>query len=399
MNGSESARASRWLAWATTVLVVGLFIASTAWRVSLGGDALLTLFEGAIAAPVAATVGAVIVSRRARNVIGWLLLLISFGWMVQDAGAAYTLGLLEVAEPSGGQLWVAWVGSYGWVLSFPAAIILLPLLYPDGRAPSRRWRPLVWLAVGDALLTPVQALAPGPLEVEGSMVGPNPAGSEFGATLATGFELLLLVTFPVLLAAAIASVVVRFRRSHGVERQQIKWLVVPFCLTPVVLVSTMFPATELFGRLFGGFVLTAIFASIGLAVLRYRLYEIDRIISRTLSYGLLTALLVGVYVAGVVGLGGVVRSATGGGGDLVVAASTLAVAALFGPARRRLQAVVDRRFNRARYDAQQTVELFAQRLRDEVDLELLAEDLRGVAGTTVRPRYVGFWMRDPELTP
>jgi hypothetical protein len=205
-----------------------------------------------------------------------------------------------------------------------------------------------------------------------------------------------LAPIVVLAVAGLVNTAVRYRRAVGVERQQIKWLVPPILLLPIVLLLTGFAATEPLGLVLGAVVTTSIPVGIGVAVLRYRLYEIDRVISRTLAYAALTIFLVAVYTAGVLGLGWLARSvAAGGGGDIAVAASTLAVAALFGPARRRIQATVDRRFNRARYDAQRTVEAFAQRLRDEVDIDALTDHLRDVTDAVMQPRQVIVWVADP----
>jgi hypothetical protein len=211
--------------------------------------------------------------------------------------------------------------------------------------------------------------------------------------------------FVVLLVGAVlagaSALVVRYRRARRGERQQLKWAVLGGLVSVSVYLTgdltTRLPGVDWW--LVSLVAFTVFPLTVALAVLRYRLYDIDRIVSRTVSYGLLTALLVGVYAAGVVGLGGLIRSATGGGGgDLVVAASTLAVAALFGPARRRIQDLVDRRFNRARYDAQQTVEAFAQRLRDEVDLDTLCADLRASANEAIQPRSASVWVRAREVT-
>lgn len=386
------ARVWAWAAWIAALVVIALVAAASWLRVAADAGALFALLETGLSLPVAATVGALIVSRRPRNVIGWLLLVIALGWGAQEFGAAYTRYAVARGDPiDGAVLWSAWLGDYGWVVAFPVALLLLPLLYPDGRPPTPRWRPVVALVLLITVLTPLQAFVPGPLEVDGVPVGRNPAGVagwEAGAqVLGVGIGTL----FVPLLLCAVAAVVVRFRRSHGVERQQIKWLVAPFTLIPAVLILTMFPTTERFGQGLGGLVLTTIFAAIGVAVLRYRLYDIDRVINRVVVYTGVTAVLVGMYLTLVLGSQALLSPFVAGS-DLTVAASTLAAAAAFGPVRRRIQNLVDRRFDRARYDAQRTVEEFGQRLRDEVELGLLADDLRTVTAATVRPSSVSLWL-------
>jgi hypothetical protein len=394
-----------WLAWALATVIMGLVVTAIAFRVIAGADVLLVVVENAVTVPVSAAVGAMIVGRRARNAVGWMLLVSALGWAAQSSGTAVVLHLHAVgASGSATYHWLAWIGANGWVLSFATVILLLPLLFPDGRLPSRRWRPILLLALAMYGLGVIQALAPGPIVVEEGVleVAVNPAGVDALVPVLPYLDAVATVVLLPALAGCVAAPIVRFRRSRGVERQQIKWLVPPILLLPIVLPLTGFAATETLGLVLGAVATTTIPVAIGVAVLRYRLYDIDRVISRTVTYALLTIVLAGIYVAGVVGLGGVVRTATGGGaGDLVVAASTLVVAALFGPLRRRLQWMVDRRFNRARYDAQRTVEAFTQRLRDQVDLEAIDGSLRTATATTLRPAHVSLWLttggRDTEV--
>jgi hypothetical protein len=363
-----------------------------------------------------ALVGAVLVSRRPRNLMGWLLVGIALPVVVfaaGNSGVAY-LVLERGHEPNLLLSLLAWPNNWYWYVVVALVFVYVPLLFPTGRLLTRRWRIVAWLgalwiggmsllgAVAEDIGFQVTQTERGP-----GVTIPNPVGV---TGLAHVEQLPIAFLFTGLLVAALigsfASLVVRFRRSRGIERRQMTWLVLAAALVPPTIGLEI--ALDAIGSEFArglqgiGFVvaINAIPLAIGLAVLRYRLYDIDRIVSRTVSYGLLTALLLGVYAAGVVGLGGLIRSATGGGGgDLVVAASTLAVAALFGPARRRIQEAVDRRFNRSRYDAQQTVEAFAQRLRDEVDLDTLSEQLRVVASATVHPRSASVWLRTGETAP
>ena len=290
---------------------------------------------------------------------------------------------------------LAWV--YGWAW-FPAigAIVVVPLLFPDGKVPGRRWRPLLWASVTLLGLTTVgAAVYPGeidsswpdvhekPLTV-GALKGPLDAAQVPGG--------ILLI---VLLLCMLASVVVRFRRSRGDERQQMKWM-----LVAVALLVAQILVSELFDDLLSGVAADAVFAiavtavpvAAGIAMLKYRLYDVDVVIRKTLVYGALTVLLAAAYV-GLVLAGQAVFSSLTGGSNLAIAVSTLVVAALFLPVRSRVQRVVDRRFYRRRYDAARTLAVFATRLRDEIDLDALTGDLRLVVEETMRPAHVSVWLR------
>jgi hypothetical protein len=333
------------------------------------------------------TTGAFLAGRRPANPVGWLL----EGWGMVMAFGAFTSSYVDkglVRDPGSlpGPNWVAWAEAVVWHPAF-ALLAFLLLLFPHGRLPSPRWRPFAWFTVAVYLtLSLSAALSPGAVELYYPEAVPpvrlpvsDLADVVFGWVL-TG-QLLLL-------AAALLSVVLRLRRATGEERQQVKWFV--YTVVTVVLV---FATTTLIlgaGYLFPIFGLIPI--SVAVAVFRYRLYDIDRLINRTLVYGLLTALLVGVY-AGLVFLFGRLLDPATGDSALAVAASTLTVAALFQPARRRLQALVDRRFNRARYDATRTVERFSGRLRDHVDLDTLAAELLAVVDHTVQPATASLWLR------
>lgn len=352
-----------------------------------------------------AVVGGFLIARRPHYLMGWLLAAVPLVLGVFSLAHSYaTYQILEVGrQPTLALSLLAWPNNWYWYLTLSIYFLYIPLLFPTGRLPSPRWRIVIW--VGSVGVVGVCALgaisADIGLQASQSDTGPaetiaNPLGV---AGLAHVEQLPVMGLFGAVLFAsmlgALASLVVRFRGSRGVERQQIKWLALAFTFLPMSLGLEMLGAqlTEQFQGL--GFLvgLNAIPLAIGLAVLRYRLYDIDRIISRTVTYGFVTVLLVGVYAGGVIGLGWIVRVVSGGaGGDLVVAGSTLLVAAAAGPVRRRIQTVVDRRFNRARYDGQRTVETFGQRLRDEVDLTTLGGDLRRVVRETVHPRSVGLWL-------
>jgi hypothetical protein len=333
-------------------------------------------------------VGAFIAWRLPRNPVGWILIGIGQTQVVAVfAGHYVDYARARPSLPLIGGL--ALIGEVAWAGALPLVSLLL-LLFPHGRLPSRRWRPVVWLiGAGVVLFAAVVALAwPTRGEyVTGQELPSHPLVDVLGG-LSFG---IFLVTW----LAALVGLVIRFHRSRNAERQQMKWFTYA---AGVVLIE--FLATDLMGP--AGAVLTLFLvpvlpAAIAIAIFRYRLYDIDLVINRTLVYGALTVLLGTVYVAGVVGLPRLLPLEEDN--DLLVAGSTLAVAALFSPLRRRTQAFVDRRFYRHRYNAQQTVEAFAARLRNEVDLGELSTDLVGVVRETFQPAHVSVWLRKTERAP
>ncbi len=340
--------------------------------------------------------GAVVASRHPRNPIGWILLVDGLLWQLMSAAAVYTAYAL-FARP-GGPLagWVtAWLLDWGWVLP----LALLPfffLLFPDGRLRSPRWRPVAWLAaLAPAPIMLRDALAPGPLETVPSVTTPFglPGTEGLLSTVGAVAEALLAP----LVLASMACFILRFRASRGVERQQFKWLVYATAILVASLgAGSVLSALGVPAQVTSYFNVVPLFGlpiAVGLAILRYRLYDIDRLINRTLVYGLLTTIL---------GLGYATISLVfvlllGNGGTTppswVVAGSTLALAAVFQPARRRIQAAVDRRFNRRRYDVAKTIEAFSARLRDEIDLDTLRAELLAVVHQTMEPTAVSLWLR------
>jgi hypothetical protein len=340
----------------------------------------------------AATVGAVVASRRPRHPVGWLLL--ALGLTVAANGVIYgytNYGLLARPGSLPAADYVAAV-SNGSVLLLAACLGFILLLTPTGSPPSARWRWWARLSAAALVLGMLSwALVPfeGPLE---SVANPLAVPALAGPLSAVSAVTLILTALGIPVGAA--SLVVRFRRSRGVERQQLRWLVLAALLLAVVVLAMVTLAAAgmeaALGWLSAGCVALLPLA-IGAAVLRYRLYDLDRIISRTLAWGLLTVLL-GVGYAGVVlGLGRLLPQ----GSSLVVAAATLAVAAVFQPARRRIQGAVDRRFNRTRYDAARTVAVFAARLREQVDLDALLSELLAVVEQTMQPSRTSLWLRPP----
>jgi hypothetical protein len=383
-------RAAAWLLLGVYVVLAGAAVALVLFA---GAD---TDALGALGFSAFAGVGTLIALRRPGNAVGWILLGTAIFFAAGEAGEAY------VADPPHpGQVWVAWFSTFTTNVWFSLALIFLPLLFPDGRLPSPRWRPVLWLGVAQLVLGAVGgAFTPGELELRQCSGIDNPVGVEGGLPEVASTASVALGAVAVVLAAA--SVVVRLRHARGVERQQLKWfayvgVLAAACLSVAVIGSALtsgasdgFTTIAVVGWLTGlalvGFGLPA---ATGIAILRHRLYDVDLVIRRTLVYGALTALLGAIYLGLVLLIG-----LTLGTSNLAIAASTLAVAALFRPALRRIQAVVDRRFYRRRYDAAQTLEAFGVHLRDELDLEALTADIRTVVAETVQPAHVSVWLRE-----
>jgi hypothetical protein len=386
-----------WVLWALTML--GILV--VAWLDQLsrqaGRSELAQLTPSAFVGPVlacvsAATVGAVLASRRPRHPVGWLLLVLglSLAWAgVVPAYAAYGLLARPGALPAAHAVARSWPVT---VVIAQTALGFVLLLTPTGSLPSPRWRwwARVTAAAAASLLVGL-AVARGPLDPQYQVLGgPFDFRGQGGVLLVVNQLALAFTTLAVVVGAA--SLVVRFRRAWGVERQQLRWVAWAAGLAVlgavVALGGLAVGATAVVS-----WTISTCFAvlpvALGAAILRYRLYDLDRIISRTLAYGLLTLLLAGGYAVVVLGLGQLL----GQDSSLVVAAATLAVAGLFQPARRRVQAAVDRRFNRRRHDAAQTIEGFAVRLRDQVDLDALHTELLAVVDQTMQPTQASLWLR------
>jgi hypothetical protein len=271
-------------------------------------------------------------------------------------------------------------------------LALLLMVFPTGRLPSRRWRPVAWAAGAVFVLAALSSpLLPGS-PADG--LRPNPiAIPALEGVLRLAYATANAVLFGVILAALV-SLVVRFRRATGVERQQLKWFAYGTALLLLLPVAGAVGARlgDTAGELLVAAIVSALPVAIGIAVLRYRLYDIDRLVNRTVVYGLLTMLLAGVYAGLVFALSQLLNPADQQSA-LAVAASTLVVAALFQPARRRIQGLVDRRFNRRRYDAARTVAAFSTRLRDQIELDTLSTELLAVVDQTVQPVQLSLWLR------
>jgi hypothetical protein len=408
-QGARAARPRRWwpgvAAWALWALTM-LGLPVIAWLDQLSRQAgrpefaQLTLgaFVGPVLAAVSAvTVGAVLASRQPRHPVGWLLLVLglSLAWGgVPPAYAAYGLLVRPGALPAASAVARYWPIS---IVTAQTALGFVLLLTPTGSLPSPRWRGWARMTVAVAAILVVgTGVARGPLDPRYQVLGgPFDFRGQGGALLVVNQLGLAFSILAVVVGAA--SLVVRFRRARGVERQQLRWVAWAAALAVLGAVVTL-GGLAVGATAMGTWAISVSFAvlplSIGAAILRYRLYDLDRIISRTLGYGLLTVLLGGGYAVAVLGLGRLL----GRDSSLAVAAATLAVAALFQPLRRRVQVAVDRRFNRRRYDAARIIEAFAARLRDQVDLDALRGELLAVADQTMQPTRASLWLR-PQAMP
>jgi hypothetical protein len=336
--------------------------------------------------------GLAITRRQPRNAVGWIFLVsgvCAAGYELAEAYTAYAIVVRGGAIPAGE--WAAWFGSWLWVPTTALIPTFLFLVFPDGRLPSPRWRPVVWYG-GFALgvFTATVALLPGPLMGAPSVRNPlSPLSGEIAIERVI-LPLFTMLFLPVLLA--VAALIRRFRRSTGVERLQLKWIAYASVLYAVgVFLDSNFnhPLFQIVDFI----AICAIPAAAGVAVLRYRLYEIEILINRTLVYGATSATIAATFFVGIVVVQALLRPFTSGS-DLAIAASTLLSFALFQPVRRRVQDGVDRRFDRSRYDAARTLDAFADRLRDEVDLDALRDDLLGAVRQTMAPAHTSLWLRE-----
>jgi hypothetical protein len=423
--GRANTRASSWLAWSLAGLSGAMFVAG----------AILTILSLYVTAPAAqpfsdwgsggaignllilapflafTIVGALIASRRPENPIGWICLVAGLFWTLialDDQYTAYGLATTGVVPfPAA----VVALSQWLWVPPVGLLSIYLILFFPDGRLPSRRWRPLAWFSGAVmALVSLALALAPGPLPDLGGVR--NPFGLEGYPWIADATNVIPAL-LPLCTLASALSLVLRYRRSGSEQREQIKWIAFAGSfvglMSLITVVSTLifapeFPDSTGTQPLWLGVLqdvellsFAGIPVAVGIAVLRYRLYDIDVIINRTLVYGSLTATLIALYFGGIVVLQRLFVLLTGQQSTLAVVASTLLIAALFNPLRRRIQSFIDRRFYRRKYDARKTLEAFTAKLRDETDFDALNAELVGVVNETIQPAHVSLWLRpDPE---
>jgi hypothetical protein len=388
-------RRSTRVAWSLLSIwtaIVAVLVTLSAVNGTFRPDALTDSVPLLLAFATFIVVGALIVGHRPGNAIGWIFAAIALLAVLGALAEEYAI--FASARHLPGPVLAAWFASWAWYPTLALTLVFTPLLFPTGRLLSPRWRLVAWPAAavmaaitGLAALQQTIELAPGRMVANpfGLAGVENPEGSRLGAVL-----------FPLLgplVLAAFASLVVRFRRSWGDERQQLKWITFAAALLPLTFAGDLLPDTV--GNLLFAVVVSFLPVAAGVAILRYRLYEIDRLINRTLVYGLLSALLAGVYAAMVLAGGELSGGVADDPPSWAVAGATLAVAALFQPARRRIQQVVDRRFDRRRYDAARIVDAFSGRLREELDLDALAAELLAVVEQTVQPTGVSLWLRPP----
>jgi uncharacterized membrane protein YhdT len=412
-----SSRGTSWLAWSLAALSVVMFVGSAALWVlahsthvprSLDADLTTGSLLGQALFLVFPLVGALIASRRPENPIGWLCLVDGLLWTTTNMLDYHSLYVMASPGSVPFPVVLAGVNHWLWVPTVGLLGTYVFLLFPDGRLPSKRWRPLAWLSgVVIASGSLGLMLSPGPLDM------PRGIRNPFGLEAAPWVDVAayaILPLLPLCMLASALSLVMRYRRSRGDVRQQIKWIAFAASLVAltylIAIVALFIHPSEIwfaaglplwldlieYAALLS---ITSVPIAIGFAVLKYRLYDIDLIINRTLVYGSLTGALALVYFGGVTVTQALFRNITGQEQlpQLVIVASTLVIAALFNPLRRRIQSFIDRRFYRAKYDARKILEAFSVRLREETDLEALNEELVEVVRETMQPAHVSLWLR------
>jgi hypothetical protein len=397
-----SQRTAFWLAWFTWVLYVVIAIVNLLFDRNAPSEWLSDIFN-ALVLLAFATVGALIASRRPENPIGWIFCISTLLWALGDVLLGYTTYAFITVPgslPAGALLGVFgdWARGMGWFLM----LTFLLLLFPNGHLPSPRWRPLAWLIAGLLVVYSIAILlSPYPytnIDTQLAAVR-NPLGILVANDLFDQLaNLSILLLYPTIIAC-IVSVFLRFRRARGVERQQLKWFVYGMTLSILMLIVIVI---LIFSNVNGApgtlfyFAVVFIPISAGIAILRYRLYDIDVLINRTLVYGSLTALLTLLYFGLIFALQSLFQGMFHQNNAVAIVVSTLVIFALFQPLRHRLQRFIDRRFYRSKYDAAKTLEAFSATLRNEVDLNQLREHLLNVVQETMQPAHVSLWLRSPQ---
>ncbi|MDQ3610144.1 MAG: hypothetical protein M4D85_00815 [Actinomycetota bacterium] len=385
------------IAWGLWALDIALVVTIVAVSPSTSGEGPWGTAAGTLFVAVFATTGALIALRQPANPIGWLLCLAALTFTIGGVCVGISDQAVEQRWHGAGVTAAAWVGTFVWMLGAGPAATFVLLLFPDGRLPSRRWRPVAWVA-GGSLATTFVGLALAPGRIEDTRVT-NPFGAGGGTEVMSTVAGVGLVLLFASILASCASLVARYRATGHEQRQQLKWLAWSLPVVLAWLVASIWVEATYTGEravdianALSSIGLIIVPVAIAIAMLRHRLYDVDIVINRTLVYGSLTVTLAASYLGTVLVLQLVLEPLTVES-DLAVAGSTLAVAALFRPARARIQAIVDRRFFRARYDAALTLEDFAARLRNQIDLDTVGTDLRGVVHDTMQPAHVSLWLR------
>jgi hypothetical protein len=381
------------IAW---IVCISFILAATVLWFLEGGNLYQSahiIFTG-IAFGLYSTVGALIVWQRPRNTIGWILCAIGLGTAITDFSGAYTAygGIKGNMLLPGAEI-IKWLGITIWPINWVLFLVFLPLLFPNGRLLTRRWRIVGWLAAILALLS----MLAGWLSLANVGLFGKGISSDFWSNLSDNFNLLVLP----LTIAALVSLILRFIRAKERERQQIKWLVYGTALMALLIIGSIEIINDANSPIYALIFNIAIMLlplSIGISILRNQLYDIDRLINRTLVYGILTIMLALVYFGLVFGLQTVERLVTGriSQSAIFIVASTLIIAALFHPLRRRIQKIIDRRFYRGKYDATKIIANFSTTLREELDLTTLSEHLVAVVQETMQPTHVSLWLHKPE---
>lgn len=396
------ADASRLLAW-LGLLVCAVGAGASYVLFAASGTVGLSFFATILSFLAFPALGALIVSRRPKNTVGWIFCAIGLG----TGATAFSAGYVQHALATGADAQLATglldaVGNGMWVVNLGLGSLLL-YLFPDGRLPSRRWRPFFWLDVAALVVTSLSdLLRPGPLEQVGERrLVANPFGIPAATPLLDAGDVIGHVLLVPLVLAAIVSLIVRYRHAHDAQRRQIKWFVYGAALMALLIAVTasIFPEQSVGSSLGFGVAFVMLPLGAGIGVLRYRLYDIDVLINRTLVYGSLTALLAALYFASVIGMQQLVRLVSGAQAEnnpLVIVLSTLLIAALFQPLRHRIQAGIDHRFFRAKYDATRTLDAFAASLRSEIELAQLSDHLVGMVEETMQPAHVSLWLASLE---
>ena len=399
---TPSAVTRRRLATAGTIITFGAVAACLVLSVAIvraGGSGTFPTAVIAIlnVGATYAVVGWLVASRRSENPIGWVFLGIGLSQAIlglAGLGTIYGFEIVPGSLPLADVL--SWVGVWIWVPGFMLLVTFSLLLFPDGRLPSPRWRPVAWLSVVTMVLLGIPvAIVSWPLRgvtlATGSLDGLGGA-----VDVAQQIQFIGILLIPVVALASVASLVTRFRRSIGQERQQLRWFTYAAIPEIGVLVAASFVTFPPVMALLVAFLIVPLLPlATGVAILRYRLYDLDRIVSRTIAYAVVTGALAATFGASILLLQGVLAPFTQGQ-TVAVAASTLAVAALFQPVMRRVRRAVDRRFDRAGYDAEQTAAAFSERLRSEVDMTTVTADLVTTTSGALAPASIGIWLRARE---